>query len=301
MLLNLLFPLLVLVVVGGFLYSHRRSRKLPQPSRNNPTKPLSDEDRAYADYYAPRPLELTPTASQVVSAVPSPATALAANDRHDDPQKDSWEIRGEVTGEFQVKAVFRLHYVDGSGLATERTVEVRRCGQYFDDVMIAGHCRLRNAYRSFLVSRIKSCFDEETGEVVANVGTYLKARYEQSPEYALMQLLEREHNALRILLYVAKADGYLRAKEKALIAQYCRDLCSDDRITDAMMDDALGCLEVPSIHVFRRLVTPLKSSPAESRAKLIDTVEKMITTDKKIHPAEQEALDYLRNKWKSED
>lgn len=64
-----------------------------------------------------------------------------------------------------------------------------------------------------------------------------------------------------------------------------------------MIADVLGRLEVPSVHVFRRIVGSLKSKAVESRNQIIETVEKIIATDKKIHPAEQEALDYLRKRW----
>lgn len=212
------------------------------------------------------------------------------------PEKDNWEIKGEVTHEFPVKAVLHLSYVDGNGLATERTVETRRCGQYFDDIMIGGHCRLRNSYRSFLVSRIKSCFDEDTGEVVSDVARYLRTHYEQSPDYTLDQFLNNEYDTLRVLLYVAKADGYLRAPEKAIISAYCREACGDDRITDTMIGNTLARLEVPSIHVFRRIVGKIKDKPSNWRAKIIETVERIIATDKKTHPSEQEALDYLRKR-----
>lgn len=217
--------------------------------------------------------------------------------QQDIPEKDNWEIRGEVTGEFPVKATLHLHYVDGGGLATDRTVEVRKCGRYFDDTMVAGYCRMRDANRTFLVSRIKSCFDEETGEVVNDVAKYLHDRYEQSPDGALDRWMADECDVLRVLLYAAKADGFLRKPEKAIIAAYCREAINDSRITNDMIANVLGQLEVPSIHVFRRIVGALKSKSVESRNQIIGTVENIIATDKKVHPTEQEALDYLRKRW----
>jgi hypothetical protein len=212
-------------------------------------------------------------------------------------ERDNWEIKGEVTGEFLVRALLHIHYVDGAGLATERTVEIKRCGQYLDDVMMHGYCRLREAPRSFLVSRIKRCFDEETGEVVTDVSGYLNARYEQSPEYSLDQWFQREHDILRILLYVAKADGYLRAKEREAIVQYGRVMCGDDRITEGMIADLLSRIETPSIHVFKRLVGTLQHEATEKRNQIIRLVEQLISTDNKTHPAELEALAYLRERW----
>lgn len=216
----------------------------------------------------------------------------------DMPEKDRWEVNeSEVAYKFPVKAVLHFRYVDGGGLATERTVDVRECGPYLGDTMIAAHCRLRDARRTFLVSRIKNCFDEETGEVVNDVAQYLRDRYEQSPDGALDRWLADEYDVLRVLLYAAKADGFLRKPEKAIIAAHCREAINDSRVTDDMIADVLGRLEVPSVHVFRRIVGSLKSKAVESRNQIIETVEKIIATDKKIHPAEQEALDYLRKRW----
>lgn len=310
--LSWLFPLVLAV---GIWLVYRNFREKPK----NPGKPAGQGNPPETSHQSP--LILTPTKTRSIDIMPRapvpargpepkpcpsdvpltntpPIETLLAQEQSGQLEKDNWEIRGEVTDEFPVRAVLHLHYVDGGGLATERTVEVRKCGQYFDDVMVAGYCRLRNANRTFLVSRITTCFDEETGEVVDNIAQYLRQRYEKSPDYALDQFLDDECDTLRILLYVAKADGYLRTPEKAVIAAYCRETCGDVRVSDAMMANALAMLEVPSIHIFRRIVGALKNKPSESRARIIETVERLIATDKKTHPAEQEALDYLRKRWK---
>lgn len=303
-----LFPL---VLVVGIWLLFRAFREKPRRSSKR------DERRQPQNTSSPPPLILTPTKTQPIELLPSPRPVpvprprpinvpladtppietLLAQEQSGQLEKDNWEIHGEVVGEFPVKATLHLHYVDGGGLATERTVEIRKCGQYFDDVMVAGYCRMRNANRTFLVSRIKKCFDEDTGEVVTDVAKYLRDRYEQSPDGALDRWLADEYDVLRVLLYVAKADGFLRKPEKAIIAAYCRELIGDTRITDEMIANVLGGLAVPSVHVFRRIVGQLQSRSPEVHGHIITVVEKIIGTDKNVHPAEQEALDYLQKRW----
>lgn len=314
--LDWLFPLLVLV---GILWVIRNARK-KKKSHGRPTNQPPRQSGRTSETPRSSSLTLTPTKTKSIElqwpssstgpapfrrSVPQaplpdtpPLETLLVQNQFGQPEKDHWEVNeSEVSYRFPVKAALHFQYVDGRGLATARTVDVRECGPYFDDTMFQGHCRLRDARRTFLVSRMKNCFDEDTGEVISDVAKYLHDRYVQSPEGAIDRWLEDEHDALRVLLYVAKADGYFRKPERAIIATYFRESINDPRITDDMVANVLGRLEVPSIHVFRRLVGKLRDRLPEMRARIIATVEKIIGTDKVVHPAEQDALDYLRKKW----
>jgi hypothetical protein len=145
-----------------------------------------------------------------------------------DIDKDNWEGSfWEVQDPFPVKASLRIDYEDGAGKKTERVVDVRQFGIDGYGNLLIGHCLMRNATRTFRTDRIKRCIDEETGEVVDDVFAYLRAKYESSPEHARDRLYEEEYDTLRVLLYVGKADGQLRAAEKAIIRVACRALAND--------------------------------------------------------------------------
>ena len=211
--------------------------------------------------------------------------------------KDNWEGSfWEVEEPFPVKATLRINYEDGDGQQTDRTVDVRQFGAYGPGSLLIGHCRMRNATRTFRTDRIKRCVDEETGEVVGDVAQYLRAKYENSPEHTRDKLYEEEYDTLRILLYVGKADGQLRAAEKTIIRNACRILAKDSRITDELIDEIFASLDVPTIHAFKLAVGRLVGKPLDARLMLIKSAQDMVKTQKTVHPSEQEALDYMEKR-----
>ena len=254
MLLNLLFPLLVLV--GAWLI-YRKFREKPNRT-----------------VWKPRDLQLT-------SRQPT---------RPDDDFHD-------IKPPFRVKTTLHIHYVDRECRYTERTVDVSEVGVGVNNNTLIGRCRLRNEMRTFYLHHIRSCFDEETGEVVDDVYSYLRKKYEQSPNYAVDELLANEYDALRVLLYVGKADNVLRAAERAIIRETCRTLAGDSRIDDKMIDRLFKNIELLTERTFKLVVGRLAKRSPETKAVVMDAAERMVATDKKIHPAEQAALDYMRKKW----
>jgi hypothetical protein len=215
-----------------------------------------------------------------------------------DEDKDAWEGSfWEVQEPITCKAKLRFRYVDGTGRRTERTVDVRQLGGYADTTLLIGHCSLRDATRTFRTDRITNCVDVDTGEVVKDVVAHLKKRYEESPEHSRDKLLEEEYDTLRVLLYMGKADGQLRAAEKSIIRETCVALASDSRMTDATIDDMFVTMDVPTLQAFKLAVGRLAKREQTSRAVVLGAAEKMIATQKTVHPAEQEAVDYMRKRF----
>ena len=216
--------------------------------------------------------------------------------------KDEWEGSfWEVQQPVPVKARLRLNYVDGAGKRTERTVEVRQFGDFGSSTLLIGHCQLRNATRTFRTDRIAKCVDEDSGEIVSDVSTYLKNRYEESPERTRDRLLDDEYDTLRTLLYVGKADGQLRAAEKSIVRETCVAISKDLRMTDAIIEDLFASMAVPTLQAFKLAVGRLAKRDANSRAIVLAAAEKMVATQKTVHPAEQEALDYMRKRFADPD
>lgn len=99
-----------------------------------------------------------------------------------DNDKDNWEGSfWEVQQPFPSKATLRIKYEDGVGKQTERVVDVRQFGTDVNGYILIGHCRMRNATRTFRTDRIKKCIDEETGEIVSDVLAYLREKIENKP------------------------------------------------------------------------------------------------------------------------
>ncbi len=213
-------------------------------------------------------------------------------------EKDEWEGSfWEVAQPLPAKAKLRLKYTDGAGRKTERTVDVRQFGAVGANTLIIGHCNMRDATRTFRSDRIESCIDEETGEVVTDVRAYLQLKYDQSPDHTKDLLLEGEYDTLRVLLYVGKADGQLRAAEKAVIRDTCVAITNDSRLTDGTIDDLLANMDVPTLQAFKLAVGRLAKRDQSAQIVVMTAAEKMVATQKSVHQAEQEALDYMKKRF----
>lgn len=214
---------------------------------------------------------------------------------HEPVKEDSREASfWEVEQPFPVKATLHISYEDADGMQTERTVDVRQFGANGSGGLIRGRCRLRNANRTFRTDRITSCVDGETGEVVKDAGAYLRAKHEGSPEHKRETLLVDEYDTLRILLYVGKADGQLRAAEKAVIRNTCRALVKDSSISDEVIDDVFTSLDVPSIDAFKRAIKRvMQRKSLGERLILIKAAQDMVATQKTVHASEKQALEYM--------
>ena len=61
-------------------------------------------------------------------------------------------------------------------------------------------------------------------------------------------------DALKVVYYVAKADGQYRKAEKEVVTKFVQILVCDIRITSEMIDKALQTVAVPSIQAFKLAV-----------------------------------------------
>jgi WYL domain len=212
--------------------------------------------------------------------------------------KDEWEGSfWEVAQPLSSKAKLRLKYTDGAGRKTERKVDVRQFGAIGSNTLLIGHCNLRDATRTFRTDRIEACIDEETGEVVTDVRAYLQTKYDQSPDRSKDLLFEGEYDTLRVLLYVGKADGQLRAAEKTVIRDTCVAITNDSRLTDSAIDDLLASMDVPTLQAFKLAVGRLSKRDQAAQTMVMTAAERIVATQKAVHQAEQDALDYMKKRF----
>jgi len=206
------------------------------------------------------------------------------------------ELEYDLLPSFPVKATLHLWYTDRNGQKTERVVDVQEIGAGVSDNTLVGYCQLRQEPRTFYLHRINQCVDTETGELINDVYQYLRQKYEQSPEYKIDELLNTERDALCILFYVSKADGALRKAERKIIRETCRILANDSRINDEMIDRLIKGIHLLTEPAFQLAVGRLAKRTLDIQRTVLDAAEKMVASDKKIHPAEQAALDYMRKR-----
>jgi uncharacterized tellurite resistance protein B-like protein len=208
--------------------------------------------------------------------------------------KDSWEGSfWDASNPKQVKAKLRLVYVDASGAQSSRTVDVRQFGELPDTTLLIGKCMLRNATRTFRSDRIQQCVAEDTGEIITDVTAYLRDLHNGSPDKAVQTLLEAEMDILKVLLFVGKADGQLRAAERLVIKDTCTALTGDTRIDDETVRDLLGSMDVPSLAAFQQAVGRLSKRSDDQRRAVITAAQAIVDTQKTVHPSEQSAIDYM--------
>lgn len=249
--------------------------------------------------HTPEPIDI-PIQITVTTSGPTKSTDIRdanAQDSQIEADKDSWEGSfWEVVEPLPARATLRLIYVDGAGRRTERTVNVMQFGSTGSSTLILGHCSLRNATRTFRSDRIQSCIDEETGEVVSDVRGHLQRLYELSPDKAIATLRANEYDVLRVLYFVGKADGQLRAAEKAVVRDACAQIANDSRLTVQSIDELFGATDLPTLQAFRLAVGRLAQRDLSLRTIVMNTAEKIVATQKSVHPSEQEALDYMRKR-----
>lgn len=190
----------------------------------------------------------------------------------------------------------KFNYVDGRGNRTSRSVVVRQFDNGLYGGILIGLCELRDANRTFRFDRISQCVDLDTGESIADVREHLNERYANSPERSVEILLSDYLDTLKVLYFVAKADGQYRREEKEVVAGYLRKLIRDDRVTTAMVEDALRTIGVPSMQAFKMAVGRVLKSGQVDPALLRRCCEEIVATQATVHAREQEALDYIEKK-----
>lgn len=193
-------------------------------------------------------------------------------------------------------ATLHIRYQRGADESTERDVSVTN----FDPHSISGHCHLRGQYRAFRIFDIRHCHDTGTGEVVEkeNLPTYLHALYQKTSRYTLDRLLNPDAPVLDILVFIAKADGKMMAPERAVITAACKAFTHDLRITQEQVDNVLSRTSTLSLHSFKVAVGRIKKLGDEViKRKLLAASRTIIATQKKVTPSEQEAMDYMTQRF----
>jgi len=155
-----------------------------------------------------------------------------------------------------------IAYKSSSGQITNRTVDVvdnRRRGY------IEAYCHLRSE------ASVLSSIDITTGEEIENLNEFLGVAPSFEQEYSLTdKFISRHKDELAILLFVGKADGRLMRPE--------------------------SYADVPSVAGYKRAVGRVAKENVHVLSHLYDTSKKIVATQKRVAPSEQEALDYIKSR-----
>lgn len=204
--------------------------------------------------------------------------------------------RTEALPPFQaLTASLKINYQDFRGKRSEREVDVRAFAPG-PPAYVAGICKLRGGYRTFKIDRISYAVDTTTGEEIANLTEFLQAKYDSAPERAWERLLADDMPALRLLLYVAKADGQFTTKERDVVVDFCQTMSQRSDITRQQLNTIARDLPVTSIASYRRLCGEIASLPAQKRDRVVKAAHDIVATQRTVSTEEKDALDYLNKR-----
>jgi transcription termination factor NusB len=212
--------------------------------------------------------------------------------RHEEPIY-YWDTSETVP----VSAHLELTYQDVNGSRSTRTVRV---SEYDGSNYLNGFCELRQQRRTFRLDRIISCIDTETGEVIQNIPQYLLEKYHHSPGYILDQALEKLSDILSVLYYVGKADGQLRAEERIILRAVVRKVAKHEEITDTMIDRCFNGASVPSLQAVKLAINRICKANGHNMLTTFKIAERIVATQKTVHPSETEILEYMQRKMEKE-
>ena len=212
--------------------------------------------------------------------------------------RDNWEgTFWEVRSPRNQHANLRIEYKDGKGARTERNITVMKYGAWEGGAILWAFCQLRDANRTFRTDRVLSCVDLDTGEVIGDLAAWLDKRYEASPDRALEKLIDTAWNAIRVLYFICHADGRLTQKERAVVRDAVRSLNDHPEIDDKRIDDLFDSIDSPTLAGFKMAFGRLINTNLELAGKVVAWSENIIDTEQTVSAAEQEALEYLRNRF----
>ncbi|MCY1348387.1 hypothetical protein D9M69_345340 [compost metagenome] len=205
-------------------------------------------------------------------------------------------MAGNGMNSFKVRKTLFIYY--GENDETGRAVDVHEVSHSGYGSTIIGHCRKRDAKRTFRIDQITYCLDPATGRNVPDVLQHLRNLYEGTPEHTLDLLYRNHYEALQILLYVGKADGQLRAEERKVIVAACKVMTGDVRITDDLANALIDAVALPGLQGFKVAVGKVaKRGNPDAMRRLMIACRTIVNTQKTVAAAEQEALDYMAKRF----
>lgn len=226
-----------------------------------------------------------------VGIQPPPPQDLKSQPQED---RDSYEGHfGSAPEQRSIKKRVQIDYRDGNGNPTTRAVDIQKFEPSGADGMVLGWCHLRGARRTLRFDRMARVVDLETGEIIPDLQATLNAEWAASTEPVLDRLFSEHNDALKLLLYAAKADGAMRAKELEVIAKLCADLSGDRRITPAKAKELMAYVELPTERSFTLAYNRLRRDQPDVAHRVAQACREIVDTQTSMHPVEQAMLAVL--------
>lgn len=246
--------------------------------------------RAAAREAAPKP---SATAVEVIADNDSTGLERAREDTYDEAY---WFPVESVRR--SVAARVKLRYQDSRGTETERTIDVHSFSRGETGVMFEGFDHLRNARRRLSSKCVLEAIDTETGELISSLPEFLEQKYAESPDFAYDQLFETHGRELYILIYIAAADGAVRAKERAIIVDYCRSRPRFGGLDPERLNSIIFDLYRPTKHEFHKFVRESEID-GQGADEILCAARAIVGTSRSVHTECGRALAYIEKQWKT--
>lgn len=250
--------------------------------------------RAEESQSQPVTLKVAVTASDATHPTPEPR--LEAN-----LEKDAWEdwsdeLYAEASRE--LPAALTITYRDRNGQTTHRDITVEKYARTADGGVLAAYCHLRQARRPFYFSRIQRAADSTGGTVIEDLGVWLDAKYEASPNGARDRFIGDHEAALGALFFVAKADDAFHAKEKGVMRSFCASQGLGDTGIQQLVIDSVAGWVVPSRIAFGKDLRLLLERDEPYRRAVLEHAQAIVGTGKTVRDEEARALERMQRELK---
>jgi hypothetical protein len=233
-----------------------------------------------------------------------------------DAEQDTPDMLGESPSDPQANVdglVLGIVYEDTRGKVSRRMVRVKAIGPSDGAGYVHGFCQLRRADRTFRIDGIREVVDHRTGETFTDAAAYFLpyveiARWRDFAEPAAadtgrmsnptQMVLSSVRDEIKIVLYVARADGDFQVDEQDVISDFIRRRA-------AMLGEAVargydhGRIMAwarnmnPDYATFERAVQRLATRPDVDVADVWHTCKTLVMADREIEPREVDAMDSL--------
>lgn len=199
----------------------------------------------------------------------------------------------------KLNSLAQIIYVDSKGQKSERRITIHSVSKTANnDYIIKSYCHEKNSQRSFRLTRIQQLTDMETGEIFENPSLYFTEKFQDSPIGMITKVFQKLESEILILTFIARADGYLRAKEREIIKKFIIDKSNVD-LDQKMLENEIRRTYCES-QDFRRALKKLSTETIAHRTKILSLSNDIINTDKKPDPMEIGALALIKRDLKLE-
>lgn len=198
------------------------------------------------------------------------------------------DIKSHIIGKYEID------YMDREGSVTNRFISVYGCDGYY----MYAFCSLRGAPRTFNMENVVRAIDIDTGEIITKMKKHITEKVINDPKNHVKTALTSMLPSVRILIYIAKADGRMMASERKIITDFIVKN-SNGELDVTAVEDVIKRIEVPLKDQFFNIVDLFYKSNTEKFIEVFEYSKSIVATQKTAHPWETEALNYMESKLPS--